>query len=532
MTVHLRGQVKVYDAAGVTLLATLNEAYTRGLGCRLGINRTEPFQLQVRSDEPTLLADPDLFDHFNVVKVGLDIGSGYVERAGFQIRHVEHQNVSMDADGGPYWITVSGPSLEALLDGVGVLPQNGLGERSGDLRWFNGGSVEYDDTGWGTVLAAGGLVPPGIVELDPAATAIWPVAQAVDHNTDYKEAWFRGTLTIPGTDLVSVTIAATADDFFELYVDGELVLSQTSQVFQWRNTFTYEMTMEPGSHLIAAKVWDAYHTSWFVCTVVERDADGEVVSVIHRTNTGWIGQLVEPAANPAAAPVGWTAGEIVLQILNENSTLAASLTQTSPADLLTPTFTATLDSNGVAWAELLDRSFPIGTDLLDVLTQLAEDGVDFHVTPDMELHLIQDRGSDLTASVEFLPEVNLLEHTVVSDAARKTLLQVENRVEQVQSQDAINTLTLVGYLALGNTSSRSQTYRLAERVLEALSTTTRSLTSKVLLVAGAVPFVDFDLGDEVTTVDETGAEVGVVCVSHTFAENENGLLDYVPEWLL
>lgn len=76
--------------------------------------------------------------------------------------------------------------------------------------------------------------------------------------------------------------------------------------------------------------------------------------------------------------------------------------------LLNTSFTADVDSNGAAWAELINPSFQIGIDCLSAVKQLAESYFDVTIDPaTLTLNLYQTLGS--ASAAEFEPAVNITE---------------------------------------------------------------------------------------------------------------------------
>lgn len=93
---------------------------------------------------------------------------------------------------------------------------------------------------------------------------------------------------------------------------------------------------------------------------------------------------------PAKAP-GWSPGEILIKLLSE-----AAARNVRMASVITPNFTATLDSAGQVWNEPIDWTFDVGKDtILSVATKLEEMGCDIWIDPDTyQLNVVNKRGVD------------------------------------------------------------------------------------------------------------------------------------------
>jgi hypothetical protein len=166
-------------------------------------------------------------------------------------------------------------------------------------------SVAYDDSWWGSAVqleqgqgSANGPRPGAPASWpDPLAWWVWStmgstVRDPVDSGTSY----FRQTFSVGGT--TTATIYATADNVFDLYLDGVQVLSSgASQLYNgrpaWQYTFQVTVSLSAGDHLIAIRGRNVpqYHEYEAVGSPNPAGLIAAVIaeggSVLVRTNNTW-----------------------------------------------------------------------------------------------------------------------------------------------------------------------------------------------------------------------------------------------------
>lgn len=165
---------------------------------------------------------------------------------------------------GQQLLTVSGRGLLAWLEDAVVYPQGGLRETSSAERPFNYAS---EDGPWKSSVTWS--APVGVKWSDdtspraglpanwPDKDAMWiwstdPDGQTVPEGTIN---YFRSTFTL--TDSARIKFFATADNYFELYLDGTLVMSSdrfTENAPSFAQQTSYTTRLGAGEHTLAARV--------------------------------------------------------------------------------------------------------------------------------------------------------------------------------------------------------------------------------------------------------------------------------------
>lgn len=106
-----------------------------------------------------------------------------------------------------------------------------------------------------------------------------------------------------------------------------------------------------------------------------------------RNLVGWV-------VNPYPAnPPGWTVGGIMIRLIREAQERGVRF-----PSYVNGTFSDTHDSSGKAWDTTFDWSFPVGTELYEVVERLEETSCDLWIDPDtLQMHLYKERGRNRTS---------------------------------------------------------------------------------------------------------------------------------------
>lgn len=345
-------------------------------------------RIVVQNDDPDL-ASVDYFDVLRFELDGVTRFAALVERkARATVAGGEEADEATE---------LSGRGVVALLEDGVVFPEGGPGRaRFSETRVFNFASPSFDDSGWTTPVASTQtqmeFSPEGWP--DPDAVYLWDRYSAVD-GTPPGDVYLRHNFNVPADDTV-VEVWIDVDDEFELWLDGQPLVSDTFNPLSLGVPEHPRLKLDAGDHLLALRARNLNDLkAGVILSVLELDAAGVVVGTLTNTAApGW------RAVGYPPSPPGFTPGR-VLRVLLEETQARGALAG------VTLSFTDGADSAGRAWPVAPDLAFPVGTDLLSVLKQIAESYLDFKMTPNLVLHAWATRGT--TTTVAFEPGVNVTE---------------------------------------------------------------------------------------------------------------------------
>jgi hypothetical protein len=219
------------------------------------------------------------------------------------------------------------------------------------------------------------------------------------------------------------------------------------------------------------------------------------------------GYEIKVRGNPSKAP-GYSIGELILTLLAEADDRGVNI-----ASLLTPTFTKSVDSNGVAWPEPIDWVFKVGDSLLTVIQAIEElDVADVYINPNTyQLNIVQQRGVDRTQFTTDVDGVTIKSTPVTFEKAnnvRKAVIQSSGKLV-----NAIAMKTNKGWSPWVAVGDSVDEYGMIEDVLDTGTTlsASRQLANQVFKLKqreeeGATydfyvapndktPFLHYDIGD-------------------------------------
>lgn len=251
---------KVYDETNTTLVGTISNA----IDGEFVEEYNEPGYGTV-----TLIlgsADAALLTQDRVVRVEYESAA----RFAFIVETLDRSLVSED---GQKLLVAGGRGLLAWLEDAVVFPQAGLRETSSDERPFNYAAADgpwKDSVTWSAPLGVrwrDDTSPrAGLPANWPDADAQWiwstdPDDQTVPEGT---VNYFRSTFTL--TESTRIRFFATADNFFDMYLDGQLVMSSSKfseNAPSFAQRVGYAVRLGAGEHTIAARVrngqpWQRY----------------------------------------------------------------------------------------------------------------------------------------------------------------------------------------------------------------------------------------------------------------------------------
>lgn len=262
------------------------------------------------------------------------------------------------------------------------------------------------------------------------------------------------------------------------------------------------------------------NTAGFILTGLDMDDNGKESDVVVRTNTNWQVSSTEPYWRPAM---------ILRELIEE-----AAARGVYRLDEYTFGYTISTPTGG-SWTTQADLTLKVGAALSTVLDDMVDLGHDFWVNPStLEIEAWESRGTDRSATVLLDTGVNLINYTTQVERPLKTVALVRTKDGWLRAAD--NTLRTANgwretFLEYGSTRSDDVARRNAQRHL-ARTGKTQVATSgvDVAVVAGAVPYVNFDVADVVSVPDPTGngalAKARVLSIA---LSESGGELRFAPE---
>lgn len=259
-------------------------------------------------------------------------------------------------------------------------------------------------------------------------------------------------------------------------------------------------------------------TAGFILTAYEQTSAGKDGDLVVRTNTSWEVSDTEPYWRPA----------MILQTLAQE----AATRGVYRLGQLSYGFTTSTPTSG-SWSTETDLTLKVGSDLLTVLNDMVDLGHDFWLHPTtMQMEAWESRGTDRSASVFLDTGVNLVKFSTTVERPIKTVALVRSKRGWLRA--AANSRTTYGwretFLEYGNTRSESAAKKKAERVLRRTSKTTIVANTEVVITDGAIPYVNFDVGDVVAIPNPSGEGVPNTArvLSISLAEDGGGV-KFQPE---
>jgi hypothetical protein len=435
-------------------------------------------------------------------------------------------------EAGARWLEVSGRGVLALLENAGVYPFGGMTAKASDVRWFNFGALDAWDhdlgVTWGTPEAVvwadadSGIAGYPLEWPDPDASWIWATDPMVTSPPNTNN-WFRKQFTISGNQ--SCRIYATCDNAFELYIDGEVVLSCDLVTLQWTQVFSTDIDLIDGDHVIAIKgmngpEWTGpVNPASLIAEIVTLTPEGDDDTLVVCTDATWDVSEDEPR---------WYAGDVLFTLVTE-----AQARDVDGVNNLTMDFDAAEDSNGNPWSTQVARSWDVvNTDLLVVAQDLAELGLDVWVTPDMVLHAAESRGVDNT-DVVLSDDTSVTRWAFSGSRATGTHGWIRNDRGWTEVSDSAGE-TAHGRREIGISLGASDSDDQATDVVRAAFNETASprevVTDTALIPAsGAKAYVDFNVGDTVTGINSSGSTADVRLLSITVVQSDDAGVTYTPE---
>lgn len=519
-----------------------------------------------KSDE---LLDPSLAAPYgaallatgNIVKMWL--GAKCVN--GFVIRQRETTLVS-SGETVDMWKTVSGPTVERLLDEIIIMHEGGIRPDSLADRMYGWASPRgewYVAGQWNDQYNSNSQTnPPGLPSKppaerpkykqpkhwpDPKARWLWLGTKASQNEGGYLPPrrpqgnhFFRKQVVIPkhGTD---VRLFVTGDAHLKVYIDGDLVIARKGLSKGYRTFAKHDTRLTAGAHTIAVHMEKMEATDTgdrnyaFMFTMMSLKNNGDPDDVLVRSNSRW-----ECYHGPR--PPGWNRAQILRNIV-----LEARARGNDYANALTFGFTGSTDSNGRAWMEEKgSQTLKVGTSALNVALQLSErPGFDFWVNPNtMTLEAARRRGVDKAGSVALSLGMNLMDWglTETDEVKNVFLVQYDGGFFVMRSPWSVRQFgEREAYIELGGIKSKAAARNILQRLMSQVDGTVKASGSpsvvirrekdrrgSVVGVEGSHPFLDFDCGDIVSATNEDLTMKRCRTVGLVGTEDDDGNLTYDP----
>lgn len=262
------------------------------------------------------------------------------------------------------------------------------------------------------------------------------------------------------------------------------------------------------------------NTAGFILTGMNVDSSGKDTGVFLRSNTTWKVSSTEPYWRPA----------MILRKLIEEAASRGVYRMGS----ITFGFDITAPTSG-SWTTEADLTLKVGSNLLTVLDDMVDLGHDFWLNPaTLELDAWESRGTDKSATVILDTGTNLTRFSTTLERPIKTVAVVRTKDGWLRAAD--NTLRSSNgwretFIEFGNMASEDLAKR---RALRLLARTGKSQVVangvEIAVVSGAVPYVDFTVGDVVAIPDPAGTGgLGKARVLSLSLKDDGGGVTCAPE---
>jgi len=264
----------------------------------------------------------------------------------------------------------------------------------------------------------------------------------------------------------------------------------------------------------------ADNTAGFILTGLAVNDNGKEGAVVVRTNTNWQVSDIEPFWRPA----------MIVRFLTQE----AATRGVYRLDRITYGYNITAPTAG-AWSTEVDLTLKVGSTMLTVLNDMVDLGHDFWLNPvTLRLDAWESRGTDRSATVMLDTGINLARFSTTVERPIKTVAVVRTKNGWLRAANNAQRTTngwRETFLEFGNTGSPDVARRQAQRVLRRTGKTQVTASGvEVAVVDGAVPYVNFDIGDVVSIASPSGSGLpGKARLLSMALKEEGGGVSFQPE---
>ena len=474
---------------------TLSELQNHGAG-----------SFRVSKRDPKILANPSLLDYQNLIRIRVD---GRIA-GGFIIQTKKTVIVGEGEARDEVW-EISGEGFRSGSKGASVYPFGGLKSSSKETRFFNFASEKgswYVSSQWVNPVLwqkwndrthpAYGWRATAPAQWPDAPNAWWIWDRGGSGPMPQGFVYFRHTFTTSDALPQQYSLFFGVDDQADVYLDGELIL--TTAEHAWQETTRLDFNLTAGTHILAFKAYNyrsdgpgGLIAALFKVGDPSAPSSAQLISWTGKSGADW-----KICPYPAEEP-GWTVGQILTTLLNEAKARGVRF-----ANNVSLGFSELLDSDGNTWPRV-SRSFTLGSSYSDVFESLEELDCDLYLDPDTYILYAYKKKGYSRPNVQFVPGKNLIqaEETGQANLANTVMLRTsEGWVEKTPTDST--SLTKYGRLEaqMATELTAAGADSLTAEIFRQKALPEKSATFTIIPFPGAVPLVDFNIGDYVMAPGE------------------------------
>jgi hypothetical protein len=364
----------------------------------------------------------------------------------------------------------------------------------------------------------------------PVTTAywIWPNADTAPQG----KGFFHRDFELP-TELL-LTFTATADNYYTVYLDGTPIFGEAEDTACWREYKTVQFVVTAGWHNVAALVRNTApegggaNPAGFLCALYTVDGNGEPDTVYVQTDAEEIsGDWKTLWVPEGGQDPGWTAGEIIIDMLEE----AVARGVLTP---VTVDFTATTDSEGNPWPVIPAFAVDVGSSVLSALADLARLGhIDWRMKPGapvLQMFVHGLAGAASPATYAYGSNIASMSFEQASAVKNRILVKWSGgyfQVDDLASQAALGAV-LETTMSI-DAATQDEALRRAEEALADLSSEVRACVLTIELGddisamnPNDMPYFSFGVIDTITAPNEAATPTVSPVESITVNGGDNG----------